>query len=387
MGYSLFLTRWYPHRYDAMEGLFVRKHAEAIGRFMPIKVLYICQRPEVKRRELHVFEWNESVREVIVYAKDSRFRFLKIMYYFIAFFSGLRFVFRHYGRPEITHCHIFSRDIFVAYWMKKWWKIPYVVTEHWSTYLPENGTFQKSSKLNRWSVKFLAKHADKVMPVSEHLIKSMMSHGIRADYQKVNNVVDDFFFQAQKKRVSEKVRILHVSCFCDEAKNISGILRVAAQLREKRDDFELVMVGTGVDFEQMVDYAESLNFPQGILHFTGEQTPREVAQWMRKSDCFILFSNYENAPVVLSECLSVGLPMLTSNVGGISEMVTEECGILVSPKDEKALLEKLDYMIDHFSEFDTEKIKTIAKQYSYDFVGKEVVSIYEKALSKRILSK
>jgi hypothetical protein len=59
----------------------------------------------------------------------------------------------------------------------------------------------------------------------------------------------------------------------------------------------------------------------------------------------------------------------------------------VSPKDEKALLEKLDYMIDHFSEFDTEKIKTIAKQYSYDFVGKEVVSIYEKALSKKILSK
>jgi glycosyltransferase involved in cell wall biosynthesis len=387
MGYSLFLTRWYPHRYDAMEGLFVRKHAESIGRFMPIKVLYICQRPEVKRRELHVCEWNESVREMIVYAKDSRFRFLKIMYYFIAFFSGLRFVFRHYGRPEITHCHIFSRDIFVAYWMKKWWKIPYVVTEHWSTYLPENGTFQKSSKLNRWSVKFLAKHADKVMPVSEHLIKSMMSHGIRADYQKVNNVVDDFFFQAQKKRESEKVRILHVSCFFDEAKNISGILRVAAQLREKRDDFELVMVGTGVDFEQMVDYASNLSLGEDLVVFLGELSPHEVCEEMTKADILLLFSNYETFSVVVAESLSSGVPVVSSAVCEIPKMVTEECGILVSPKDEKALLEKLDYMIDHFSEFDTEKIKTIAKQYSYDFVGKEVVSIYEKALSKKILSK
>ena len=37
----LFLSAWYPNRYDAMAGLFVRKHAEAVGQYADVCVLYL----------------------------------------------------------------------------------------------------------------------------------------------------------------------------------------------------------------------------------------------------------------------------------------------------------------------------------------------------------
>jgi glycosyltransferase involved in cell wall biosynthesis len=38
-----------------------------------------------------------------------------------------------------------------------------------------------------------------------------------------------------------------------------------------------------------------------MIHFAGERTPGEVAEYMKNADFFVLFSNYENAPVVISK--------------------------------------------------------------------------------------
>ena len=90
---------------------------------------------------------------------------------------------------------------------------------------------------------------------------------------------------------------------------------------------------------------------------------------MPHADFFVLFSNYENAPVVISEALAVGLPIVSSNVGGISEMINEEIGFLIDRKDEKALKEKILYLLDNFQKYDIEKIRNNGLKYSFDRVG------------------
>ena len=62
----LFLSAWYPHRYDAMWGLFVRKHAEAASRLCDVCVLYIWADENVSRFDI-VEQVTNGVREVYVY--------------------------------------------------------------------------------------------------------------------------------------------------------------------------------------------------------------------------------------------------------------------------------------------------------------------------------
>ena len=168
-------------------------------------------------------------------------------------------------------------------------------------------------------------------------------------------MVDDFFYQPISTITitpkGDTFRFLHVSCFDEKAKNVQGMLRAVRKLANKRQDFELIIVGTGVDHTQTMAYAEQLQFPNDMLTFTGEQTPYQVAQWMQQSDCFVLFSNYENAPVVLSECLATGLPIISSRAGGIPEMITETDGILVNTQDERQLTNAMLWMMEYTSNY------------------------------------
>lgn len=76
--------------------------------------------------------------------------------------------------------------------------------------------------------------------VTHHLQKWMEHHGMKnSNYQVYAiRVCEDIFFGENGKPDNQITRILNVTCFNDEHKNISGILRVVKELSKKRQDFE-----------------------------------------------------------------------------------------------------------------------------------------------------
>ena len=206
-----------------------------------------------------------------------------------------------------------------------------------------------------------------------------------AHWERLHNVVDDFFYTEPTSVIPRagKKRLLHVSCFDERAKNIQGMLRAVRKVADARQDFEFVIVGTGIDFAEDKAYADTLHFPEGLLCFTGEQTPREVCTWMQSSDVFVMFSRYENAPVVLSECMAAGLPIVSSRAGGIPEMVNTDCGILVPVEDEPALTDAILYMLDHLQDYPASTIHPYGEAYKYDTVGKYLVDTYKQITDYR----
>ncbi len=119
-----------------------------------------------------------------------------------------------------------------------------------------------------------------------------------------------------------------MSCFDEKAKNVKGLLRAAKMLSEKRQDWRLVLVGTGVDYAEVRDYAQTLEIPEELLEWTGELTPREVAEQMHKADAFVLSSRYETYGVVLAEAVAADLPIISTPVG-----IAEETGALIVPQE------------------------------------------------------
>jgi glycosyltransferase involved in cell wall biosynthesis len=196
--------------------------------------------------------------------------------------------------------------------------------------------------------------------------------------------VDDFFYQPITPITitpkGNKFRFLHVSCFDEKAKNIQGILRGARKIANERQDFELVIIGTGVDYKMDVDYAKSLNFPEGIVHFIGEQTPLQVAEWMQQSDAFVLFSRFETFAIVLAEAMAVGIPIICSKTAGIAEYLPTECGVVVEVDDDVSFTEALREMVAHHNKYSPEQIRKHGQQYTYRSVGKKLMEIYNSVL-------
>lgn len=380
----LFLSAWYPNRYDAMAGLFVRKHAEAVSLYCDVTVLYVHGDKNIKKTEVIHQTINQDAREVIVYFPEKKscvFRkLIKFINYLRANFIGYKVVKTTAGQPDIVHVNVLTRTGLLAYWLKKTKDIPYVITEHWTRYLPSRNSFK--GFLRKAVSKRIVKNAVAVMPVSADLMKAMISHGLlNNNYIVINNVVDDFFFQRIENNNRDKKSILHVSCFDDNQKNISGILRVVKRLSTIRNDFTMIMVGTGIDFEDLVSYANELKIPKELIRFTGELTPEEVAKEFHQCDFFVLFSNHENSPVVISESLCCGKPVLSTDVGGISEHVNSSNGILIKAKDEESLIDKTINLLDHYFEYDNESIIAEAKtKFSYHMVGEHIYKIYQSGL-------
>ncbi len=284
--------------------------------------------------------------------------------------------------PDVVQLNVIQKQGLLALWLKRRYGIPYVIIEHWTGYLPQN----MSVKPHGWHTRFMkriCREADVVMPVSNQLMQAMQVLGFQAkQWEKIDNVVDDFFFRQKTASLKDKRQktktLLNITCFDEPHKNVKGLLRAAKRLSEKRQDWQLVLVGTGVDYEDVRSYADTLQFPERLLRWTGELTPLQVAEEFDKADLFVLSSRFENAPVVISESLAKGVPVIATNVGGIPEMVDEHCGILVSPDNDDELERAIETMLDHYTDYNPEYLRLQGAPYSYQVVGCKLKEIYKR---------
>lgn len=374
----LFLSAWYPHRYDAMEGLFVRKHALAANLYSDVCVLFLYADKHISHFEI-VKQKKQQLTEIYVYYPFSTigiFRKLtKLVNYLRAFRKGYTIVKRNWGKPDVTHANILTRTGVLAYILHHKEHIPYVITEHWTRYLDTNYSY--TGFLRKKVTEYVVKQAKYILPVSQSLKDAMISNGLyNANYQIIDNVVDDFFYKNQDKISRSKKRILHVSCFAERQKNIKGILHAIKRVSNERNDFEVIIVGTGIDYESVVEEARNLNVLDTIVHFVGEQTPQQVSDWMHQSDFFVLFSNYENCPVVLLESLACGIPIISTEVGNTHELITSKNGRLIPVGDENALYFNIKWMLDNYKTFDKTEIQESAKPFSFEKIGMQLHDIY-----------
>ena len=343
----LFLTPWYPSEKDAMSGLFVQKHVETVrAQGVEVRVIFSQTIPDTWR------QWKALQREG--------------------------------WKPDLVQLNVIQKQGLLALWLKKHFGIPYVIVEHWSGYLPENGQFNRMSRFKRDLYRHIANNAERILTVSEPLQKAMQACGIENEHWgTIDNVVDDFFFEPRVKSQDSRLKtLLHVSCFDERAKNVKGLLRAAKMLSEKRQDWRLKLVGTGVDYEDVRAYADTLDIPQGCLEWTGELTPQQVADEMHRADALVLSSRYETYGVVLAEAAAAGLPILSTPVG-----IAEEVADLIVPQEiaqHKAgtFAEFIESIL--WNEKITNQKSKITNQFTADAIGRKLVSIYDSCLHRDI---
>lgn len=378
----LFLNSWYPNTVLPFNGNFIQQHARAVALFCNVACLQVETREQQEDFKISK-EYSEGVLEVIIYVKktDGLFGFLqKVNLKRKAYLKGYKLIKQELGSVDITHLNVVLTAGLFALYLKRKYQIPFIVTEHSTRYLAirKDGHNLKERKIIR---KVLQK-ASKICPVSKDLEEAMLQSGYKGDYHVIPNVVNTKYFKFNKLGEPNFTKILHVSSLKKKHKNWVGILNVVKALSLKRNDFSLTIVSDG-NLDPVKKYAEELEIGATILEIIGQKTIPEIGEIMQHYDVFLLFSNFENLPCVIAEALVSGMPVISSNVGGIKEMVTKKNGVLVEAGNEKQLQQELLLFFDEKSKFDRLKIAKEAKQkYSYEAVAKQYISIYNKVLKR-----
>lgn len=377
----VWLCSWYPTQVERLNGDFIQRHARAASLINDIHVIYVGGHDTISNVDEVVYRREKGLTEHIILYKSRKGisgRFLNHLHWQKRFRQAAKDFIDKNGKPDIIHVHIPMKAGLIALWIKEKFGISYIVTEHWGIYNHElKDNYSSKPAWFKQITKKIFSNADSCASVSRYLADNIRKYVLKnLDFKIINNVADTSLFYPKEKQPG-KFRFIHVSNMIP-LKNAEGILSAFADLCKIRTDVELIMVGDKESSLHQV--TNDLGLLNQSIFFRGEISYRQVAEEMQQADCLVLFSNIENSPCVIGEALCCGLPVISTHVGGITELLNEENSILVEPGNIVKLSEAMQEMISKYDHFNKKQIAESARnKFSYPIISKQFDELYQSA--------
>lgn len=377
----IWLASWYPSKTDEFNGDFIQRHAESVSLFEKIIVIHIIYKEHYSKPYFIDLCCEGNLTEVILYIGirgritdfSSIFQY-NFRYHFDGFLL-IKKVILQIKKPLLIHVHVPIKMGRLAWVIHKFYKIPYIISEHSGKYATYDiDSFEKRNLFYRISLKKILKGSTAVIHVSNFMTDIFSNLFALKKQHIIRNVVDERYFHFAPI-VHDRYTFIHVSNL-DPVKNFDGIITAFDILFQKRQDFRLIVIGNQGHTDI---HSPSFLMKHPFLEVKGTMAYMTVANFMNSSDCLILFSHNENFPCVMIEALCCGLPVITTDVGGCKEAIDDNNGLLIEKADLSSLIEAMEYMMDHKEMYDREKIslKSISK-YNRKQIGKEFLRLYNE---------
>lgn len=381
------IAKWYPERNDSLSGVFVREHVKAVHEECECVAIYCATDPNLTGNKFEIdFSVEDGVPTYRGYYKKNITgisvidKFLKVRLYFKTLKEAYRQAEKEYGAPDVLHVHVLLRTGLFAKKIARKKKIPFIISEHWSVYLPHKKHY--FSRLRSFFTKRILKSASAITAVSEQLLNGIKSLGVNGNYHTVPNVIDPNKFSNTHYSEHDKIRLLHVSEFNEGDKNVLGILSALETVGQTTTNFEFHLVGYGAAEKRVLDRIKNSPVLKEIVQFHGKVTGPELSKRYGNSDAFVLFSHSETFACVIIEALSSGTAVISSDVGIAAEVITDNNGIIVAPGDEKALTKAMIDVINKEKKFNRiEVAQSFEQKYDPTSIGKQFHRIYQDVIS------
>lgn len=236
-------------------------------------------------------------------------------------------------RPDLLHSHIYLADILVRlaapsgavlfstlHGTDSWW-----------------GQGQRiRSRLKTWLDSYLAKLRQvKLVAVSDSVRRVALSvYGKReSEIPVVWNGIEPSVYGEQRRTRAGRLNVVQVGRFYSEKGHETSILALK-ELMDSELDLQLVFVGDGPLRDALRHQAERLGVAERVT-FAGAQ--HDVQRYLLEADIFWMPSISEGFGMACVEAMAVGLPVIASDVGGLPDLVSKECGYLVRVGDYRGL--------------------------------------------------
>lgn len=174
-----------------------------------------------------------------------------------------------------------------------------------------------------------------------------------------------------------------------EKKGTEYLIKALKILKAEGYPFQAILVGEGPEKENLLLLTKNLNLWKEIT-FLGKIPHSKLPALYARSDLFILPSiisknnDMDGIPVVLMEAMAVGIPVISTNISGIPELVKDrETGLLINQRNEKALADAIRLLMENG---DLRKKlamggkEMVIKEFNIERIAKEIIQMFSKSI-------
>jgi glycosyltransferase involved in cell wall biosynthesis len=204
----------------------------------------------------------------------------------------------------------------------------------------------------------------------------------RLDARAIFNHVDVSQFRFRERRPLRPVFLSNRNL--EDLYNVECVLRAFALIQRERPDARLTVVGDGSQRRMLERLARDL----GLRHltFTGLVAPEAMPALCDAADIYLNASNVDNMPLSILEAFAAGLPVVTSDAGGIPYMVThEETGLMFPMNDHEALAaHALRLLADQaLADRLVSRARRECDKYAWQKVRGQWLDLYDEVMKKK----
>ncbi|HUK85084.1 MAG TPA: glycosyltransferase family 4 protein [Candidatus Acidoferrum sp.] len=289
-----------------------------------------------------------------------------------------------------AHGHPYLTSLVAAKLAKRYNK-PFVLTQH-NTFIEYDNIFGKIERLNDLAVgKETLKEADKIITVSSATKDYVLSLGAKPTKVKVMyNGVDLERFRplaGKRQEIRRKLGIPQGATVAVTVRRlvykngVDTLIECANIAVKKNPNIIFLAVGKGPDRDSVQMKARELGI-ENNFRLTGFVADADLPFYYNAADLFVLPSKSgEGLPLVALEAMACGLPVIATNVGGISEILMDDWGRLVPPNEPELLAKAvLEFATINFSSRRLELRSVIEDKFSWEKNVDSLVEIYEELI-------
>lgn len=165
----------------------------------------------------------------------------------------------------------------------------------------------------------------------------------------IHNGIEGHSFYSNEDKSILPIRLITVGRLA-RVKNHVVMIDAVKCAADKGLDITLSIVGDGPEYDMLIAYVKDLGLSDRVA-FLGFRT--DIADLLTQHHIFVLSSDYEGISIALLEAMSIGLPAIATDVGGIPDtIVNNKTGLLVKKADSNAMCDAIEYLASNYNQLE-----------------------------------
>ena len=306
------VTNWYPNPWDNVEGNFVRAQYNVFRQSTCARLVNVQVRTE-KSAWLRLKQTAPSDHErgYFILTRFERSRIHELLTTLLLIGVLVR---ERAWRYDLLHFHIAWPLLAHAHIWRRIFRMPIVVSEHWSAYHFNFGLPENAASLNR--IRRVFRLGIPVIAVSNALLEDVRRFAKTADFD--GYVIPNVVPLQSPQITCNPIPVLFSVNVWRPIKEPLQLLRGLARAADDGAAFKLVIGGFGELAEDMQLFVTSTSLASRT-RILGKLTKAEIATQLGKSDGYLFSSQYETFSVACAEALGAGVPLIGPLLPAVAE--------------------------------------------------------------------
>jgi len=303
-------------------------------------------------------------------------------------------------KPNLVSCHSTKAGFLTRLTIRN--KIPTIFTAHgWGftngipfwrkclVYFLEKSVARYCSKIicvsnfdRNLALKYKIASAEKLITIHNGVKIMQNNADVKqedAERRRIINTQDDATEDASQQRL---IKIVFVGRLGKQKDPLLLLEAFNILPNELQDRSQISIIGDGPKRKELERFIKENKLKEKVK-LLGAVSREKVFEILKKSDIFVLISNWEGFPYTIIEAMSCGLPVIASDVGGIREAVNDDCGILVERGNKEEIEKALEKLLKNPSlakEMGEKSRARVKKEFSLEKTLRETEQIYKEIL-------